>query len=77
MAASLPHPRARLAVLGRVAAMAARGAAPDVVFAAVVEAASTLLAGRHTALVRFEDDGTSLVLARSRISPSTSAANPT
>jgi signal transduction histidine kinase len=65
MVAPVPHPRARLAALGQVAELAAGGAAPDVVFAGVVEAASALLAGRPTALVRFEDDGTSVVLAAS------------
>ena len=52
-----------LAELGEVAEMAARGAAPEAVFAGVVDAASALLGDRATALVRFEDDGTSVVLA--------------
>jgi signal transduction histidine kinase/putative methionine-R-sulfoxide reductase with GAF domain len=42
---------------------AERAASPDAVFAAVVEAASALLDGLPTSLVRFEDDGTSLVVA--------------
>jgi signal transduction histidine kinase len=56
-------PRARPAEMGQVTELAARGASPDDVFTAVVEAASALLDGLPTSLVRFEDDGTSLVLA--------------
>jgi|tagenome__1003787_1003787.scaffolds.fasta_scaffold20962444_2 signal transduction histidine kinase len=54
---------ARRAELGAGTEPAARGASPDDVFTAVVDAASALLDGLPTHLVRFEDDGTSLVLA--------------
>jgi signal transduction histidine kinase len=56
-------PRARPAGFGRLTEPAVGGTSPDDVFAAVVEAASALLDGLPTSLVRFEDDGTSLVLA--------------
>lgn len=49
--------------LRRVAGIAAAGAASSEVFAAVARAASAVIDGRTTSLVRFDGDGPSLVLA--------------
>ncbi len=63
MPAPVPHPRARLAELGQVAELAARGAPPDVVFAQLADAASAVLGDRPVILVRFEEDGAAVVVA--------------
>ena len=53
------------AALGRVATLVAAGAAPEQVFTAVVEEASSLLGLERIELVRYEGDGTGTVIAAS------------
>jgi hypothetical protein len=53
------------AALGRVATLVAAGAAPEEVFMAVVEEASSLLGLERIELVRYEGDNTGTVIAAS------------
>jgi signal transduction histidine kinase len=54
----------RQAAVGRVATLVAGGATPDVVFDAVTEETLALLGANGTALMRYEGDGTALVLSQ-------------
>jgi signal transduction histidine kinase len=55
------------AALGRVATKVAEGAAPGAVFSAVTAEVNDLLGSESTALLRFEPDGSTTVVARAEV----------